>query len=869
MSVYKGSQKIKDIYFGAGKTNCLTSVPKNVNLELDKLNVTVTGSPTITNGVVSGFSASNYLKLPNIFNPSSASNWEMVFKFKITSANDGWVNIFGNGDSTDRTSGVHIFYDSNNKIRLECCTSGASSWNICNLTGTTLMELNTDYWVKVEFTGSAYNCYLSTDGSTFNLETSSSSTTKIGATVTQCIGNSLSHSAKYHLGSIDLSQSYIKTNGSIWWQGGTGSLTLKAGSKVYIPNGWSQYKYYKCTTTSWTQPTLSANGTVGGTSYACRSKASLTDYPTYKAFDSDKTSTFWASSTASIGNWIEFYSPVELIVSKIAITNRKESMSDTFGVGIVQGSMDGTNYYDLKTFKNTTATPSATWNITIEKRRPAKNIRILCSTRAGTNGDIVIANMAITAQQVTATVESTADDYDYMVGSGERIFEEVTVENDVSTTIQSAETRLIFMNQQGIGATTAPLNRIFSGDSSPAGQTTMLWYNTEENVIRRTQDSGETWQDTLYSLPIGRATASTTSGFDSIDQHFSWFGFIGSTAFTLPNIEGLCSDGFNTDGTYKNVRGYEDEVQIHTYNTNWTRAKQPIFLQNGSIDFTNVTNDGYHEGTDRSAYDSLTYQCFHNTRENKTYRSGSTAGQWEQQYRTLLGYINMTSGVISSITHIGAKTNNTARKIGRIYKGSTLVYGYAPNKVLFEKNTAGTSTLNIEYSGYYDITVVGAGSGGAFEYSAKFADGAAAGGSGGGFNGIAYLQAGSYSITVGAGGAGAWDNNSREYISASAGGASKFGSIVTANGGTAPTARYNNGSQTAGQGGTVSYTASAFKNVLLNKQGNAGATATNASTSSTYAGGASVYGGYGAGGQAKHGGAYAGGNGYVKVVVYS
>lgn len=1346
MGVYKG-----DIYYGAGKTNCLTSVPKNVDLELDKLNVTITGSPTITNGVASGFSASNYLKLPNIFNPSSASNWEMVFKFKITSANDGWVNIFGNGDSTDRTSGVHIFYDSNNKIRLECCTSGASTWDICNLTGTTLMELNTDYWVKVEFTGSAYNCYLSTDGSTFNLETSSSSTTKIGATVTQCIGNSLSHSEKYHLGSIDLSQSYIKTNGSVWWKGGTGTLTLekgskvyipngwdigqvgiygsptisegvvsgfsasnyltfsdnfrpdtntwemlfkvttgselseseefvvaisngfthetrygtrisiyngkfnfsvtyngtawdipvetatgvydvqtnttyyikfeydgsayklyyslngidfiediniasstpiynsctacligiwnngsfvkpflgsidlsesyikidgeiwwqgkkgngervfeekiiendmvsssrnydldnvmvihdnvltprrsdfissgntapsspengwnwydtacniikyynvsnwetnhnitlplgmakstasssytsinqvfdwigyigssvflfpgvkglcsyefnpdgtykniefevdkvevrtnnrnavdgvllyqptmtdkflfwhegvyvsyaesnpktnwtrwynrkenkwyylgddgtelndlpmcvlatglnapstapnnitsltpravqtnntarkigdvyfcpgktncltsfpkninwsitdgvltlKKGSKVYIPNGWTEYTYYKCTTTSWTQPTLSADGTVGGTSYACRCKAYFTDHLAYKAFDSDKTSTIWASTSTAVDNWIEFYSPVELIVSKVSVTNRKEDIPGTFGTVTLQGSLNGTDYYDLARYTNTNSSVSATWSFNTSVQRPAKYLRLYANSQYGSNGDIVVANISFTAQQVTATVESTADDYTYVIGSGKRIFDEVVIDGD-KTFNNTGGTGIYPMFYDKYNDTIhSAVPTMGSGTATPTASTSyQLFYNVSENIIYF--DGGS--QLGGYSLPLGRINA--TDGVPtSISQHFSWFGFIGSTAFTLPNIEGLCSNGFNDDGTYKNVRGYTTKVDLWTYSSNWTRAKNPIFLTPNEAIFTTVSNDSYHEGTDRSAYDSLTYQCFHNTRENKTYYSGSTAGSWSQTYRTLLGYINMTFGVISSITHIGAKTTNDLERVKETYNGSTLVRGYISNTTLFEKSTAGTYTVTIPYNGYYELTVIGGGAGGTYEYSYKFADGGVGGGSGAGLIGVAYLTAGSYSVTVGAGGAAAYNDNSAESITGKAGGASKFGSIVTAGGGTAGKAVYNGAAQTPSYGGTLTYTSSAFKSTSLAKNGNTGSYSNNLSSSSAaMAGGASVYNGYGKGGQADYGGtgtsSYTtpGTAGYVKVV---
>lgn len=651
---------------------------------------------------------------------------------------------------------------------------------------------------------------------------------------------------------------------NINWSITDGVLTLKAGSKVYIPNGWTEYTYYKCTTTSWTQPTLSADGTVGGTSYACRCKLSLDGYPAYKAFDSDKTSSIWASSTTSVGNWIEFYSPVELIVSKVSVTNRKENIQGTFGTVTLQGSLNGTDYYDLAVYTNTNSSASATWSFNTSVQRPAKYLRLYANSQLGSNGDIVIANISFTAQQVTATVESTADDYTYVIGSGKRVFDEVVIDGDKTFNNTGGTGIYPMFYDKYNNSIHSAVPTMGSGTATPTASTSyQLFYNVSENIIYF--DGGS--QLGGYSLPLGRINA--TDGVPtSISQHFSWFGFIGSTAFTLPNIEGLCSNGFNTDGTYKNVRGYEDEVQIHTYTSNWTRAKQPIFLQNGRIDFTGVNNDGYHEGTDRSAYDSLSYQCFYNTKENKTYYSGSTVGSWSQTYRTLLGYINMTSGVISSITHIGAKTTNDLKRVKETYNGSTFVRGYISNATIFEKSTAGTYTVTIPYNGYYQLWLVGAGGGGMFNSSGNKGS-SAAGNSGGYVNVKAYLKKGSYSVTVGAGGTAkggldwtGWGNNGGN-TSISFGGKT----LLLAGGGTANKVSYPSGYQ---QNSTISVANQinsgnfTLVQTVSNLAGNKGGLGGNGSSPT---GGASRYGGYGKGGNVyNRNSADAGGNGYVKVV---
>lgn len=687
------TRKIGDVYFCPGKTNCLTSFPKNVDWSLSNGQVTlkagskvyipngwdigqvgIYGSPTIADGVVNGFSASNYLTFSDNFRPDT-NTWEMLFKVTTGSELSGseeFVVAISNGFTHETRYGTRISI-SNGKFNFSVTYDG-TAWDIPveTATGVYDVQVNTTYYIKFEYTGSAYKLYYSLNGIDFIEDINIASSTPIYNSCTACLIGIWNNGSfvKPFLGSIDLSESYIKINDEIWWQGKKGN-----GKRVFDE----------------------------------------------VVIDGDKT----FNNTGGTGIYPMFYDKYN---------NSIHSAVPTMGSG--------------------TATPTA------------------------------------------------------------------------STSYQ-------------------------------------LFYNVSENIIYF--DGGS--QLGGYSLPLGRINA--TDGVPtSISQHFSWFGFIGSTAFTLPNIEGLCSNGFNTDGTYKNVRGYEDEVQIHTYTSNWTRAKQPIFLQNGRIDFTNVNNDGYHEGTDRSAYDSLSYQCFYNTKENKTYYSGSTAGSWSQTYRTLLGYINMTSGVISSITHIGAKTTNDLKRVKETYNGSTLVRGYISNATIFEKSTAGTYTVTIPYNGYYQLWLVGAGGGGMFNSSGNKGS-SAAGNSGGYVNVKAYLKKGSYSVTVGAGGAAkggldwtGWGNNGGNTSITFDG-----KTLLLAGGGTANKVSYPSGYQ---QNSTISVVNQinsgnfTLVQTVSNLAGNKGGLGGNGSSPT---GGASRYGGYGKGGNVyNRNRADAGGNGYVKVV---
>ena len=234
MPIYKGSTNQGVIYYGSTNTNCLTSVPKNVNLALDPLNVNIVGSPTINDGVVSGFTTANYLNLPNTFKPKDNS-WEICFKVHTPSSHTDEA-IFSKYTSNSYY-GLRLEINGSGKIYyLVSSTSGASF--LFEGVGTNTVPTNTDVLIKFQFTGTKYIGQISTDnGKTWITDKEYVSTTKMydwdsASTIGYYAGRGLPFK-----GSIDLAQSYIKINNQIWWKGGTGRLTLKAGSKVYVPNG--------------------------------------------------------------------------------------------------------------------------------------------------------------------------------------------------------------------------------------------------------------------------------------------------------------------------------------------------------------------------------------------------------------------------------------------------------------------------------------------------------------------------------------------------------------------------------------------------------------------------------------------------------
>lgn len=185
---------------------------------------------------------------------------------------------------------------------------------------------------------------------------------------------------------------------------------------------------------------------------------------------------------------------------------------------------------------------------------------------------------------------------------------------------------------------------------------------------------------------------------------------------------------------------------------------------------------------------------------------------------------------------------------------------------VWESSTPGTYQVELKASGKYQIILVGAG-GGAAAYGSKRKS---AGGSGGYINGYFNLDKGIYTFTVGKGGTGIYSPDDG-YLTAGSGTSTSISSNIcnmSAGAGSGGYIyQYNSGCTiTPGSGGSVSSVPSSILVELIASQsGNSG----NGTTSGSYTvmnGGASLYNGYGKGGDAYAGTKNEnGGNGYAMI----
>lgn len=125
----------------------------------------------------------------------------------------------------------------------------------------------------------------------------------------------------------------------------------------------------------------------------------------------------------------------------------------------------------------------------------------------------------------------------------------------------------------------------YSQDTAPTYTQYMLWFDTANKIVKVTSDTGATWYK--CTLPVCEFTADSTK-ITSIDQVFNGFGYIGSTIFALPGVEGLIPNGF-VGKQRNNTKFKTTSVLTQTYSAPFTDLN--IRLQS---DYLGITSASYY-----------------------------------------------------------------------------------------------------------------------------------------------------------------------------------------------------------------------------------------------------------------------------------
>jgi len=127
----------------------------------------------------------------------------------------------------------------------------------------------------------------------------------------------------------------------------------------------------------------------------------------------------------------------------------------------------------------------------------------------------------------------------------------------------AGELHMIFVNRDGTSSAGYAINDIFSGSTAPAslpGQWA-VWYDTTNNIIKTTDNTGATWTSVPWSLPICVAV-NKSGNCESIHQVLNGFGYMGTLVYVLPGVRYLLANGRNEDGTLKSLELTTSEIKM-------------------------------------------------------------------------------------------------------------------------------------------------------------------------------------------------------------------------------------------------------------------------------------------------------------------
>ena len=209
-------------------------------------------------------------------------------------------------------------------------------------------------------------------------------------------------------------------------------------------------------------------------------------------------------------------------------------------------------------------------------------------------------------------------------------FDVVTIANDIvyNTVTTTTGTSLFFLYPDLVigafnGPNNATIDYYFSGPTAPTVTLTYaLWYDTTNNIIKRTFNNGDTWHSGC-SLPLSVCSYTNGTGVTSIDQVFNGFGYIGSTLFALPGVKVQIPNGRNADGTCKSVYGT-------------IRTVQRVSANPGDGDFSIRIGDNF------IAVGKFVYDAYTNYNYNQTVSPSNI------RYQTNVGTVSYLSGKITS-----------------------------------------------------------------------------------------------------------------------------------------------------------------------------------------------------------------------------
>ena len=222
---------------------------------------------------------------------------------------------------------------------------------------------------------------------------------------------------------------------------------------------------------------------------------------------------------------------------------------------------------------------------------------------------------------------------------GSKFFYAIELQSDIAfggSSVTDTKARLLYFSLPNLLGT---FRSHSSGTAKPSTGTNQVFYNTQDNTIKRYTNGTDL--GFTYSLPIAMIIANGSSTVGSIYQIFNGFNYIGSTIFTLPNIKMLASNGRNQDGTYQNFNLMTDKVFVKQYTAT---GFSPAFMISASGNISGI--DYIINPTVGSTPPASGW--FYNTNTNRVYYINGDV--WKEQPWIMFGYATIQNSVIQKFT---------------------------------------------------------------------------------------------------------------------------------------------------------------------------------------------------------------------------
>lgn len=290
-------------------------------------NVNITGTLTNNNGVLSGFSSSDYATINVPFNPAG-NDWVIQLGFTTGSSVSGDQFFLGQPDNSTMSVITGI---QNTQFFIALRDENGGDIVFWDNIYPPYLETNTKYYVRISYSSSTgYEIKYSTDKVSWNSIWSNSSTTTVGMPSDLVLGNHANSSSPF-LGSIDLNDCYIKVSGTTIWEG-----VSQAYNGIHI-------QLRRDTLSNWTtaNPTL-YDGEVG----------LITDQAKYVV--GDGSSTFSSLNKHNMDTDTTNLANKDL--SNLSTTGIETLLSTVYPIGSIYISASGSSTCPLATLM-----PNATW----------------------------------------------------------------------------------------------------------------------------------------------------------------------------------------------------------------------------------------------------------------------------------------------------------------------------------------------------------------------------------------------------------------------------------------------------------------------------------------------------------------------------